>query len=239
MSNRYTSCRYCGGAGGKNVTREENCSKCNGVGRVPDRDKYVYCTRCFGRGTITATNWESCSCTHKAGCFPAGTLALTPFGQAEISTLRAGDKVKVYDSVKRAFVERRILKVLSYRERRSLRITLANRTCLHLTPNHNILSNGRWVRASTLRKGALVSTIFNGMDGDTLGDIEVVDIGDGNTYEIVYNPIVEDSFSLIANGVITHNFDRFKYGKMIYWNLIWTVLHSWQADRWEHSSSSG
>src|SRR5688572_10657543 len=103
-----STCRYCGGAGGKDVNKDENCSKCKGIGRVTAQGKDVYCSRCFGRGTVTATVWEACSC-QKGGCFPEGTMVMTPAGQAEISTLKPGDKVKVYDPAKAAFPERAIL----------------------------------------------------------------------------------------------------------------------------------
>ena len=134
------------------------------------------------------------------GFFPAGTMVMTPFGHTEISCLRTGDKVKVYDSKKGALLERTGLKVLGYRGRRSPLLTLADGTSLRLTPNHNILVEGKWVRASAVQAGATIAALtplwnIKGAPRHMLGNIKVVNIEDGGNCHAVYNPIVEDSLS--------------------------------------------
>jgi hypothetical protein len=68
--------------------------------------------------------------------------------------------------------------------------------------------------------------------------MKVVSADDGGNCDAVYNPVVEGSFSLIADGVITHNFDRFKQAKMIYWSLYRHLVHAWNRWRFKKRTSS-
>lgn len=165
-------------------------------------------------------------------------MVTTFSGQTEVSRLSAGDKVMVYDLRKEAFMEKEVLKVLICRRRRSIRITLANGTRLQLTPNHNIFVEGQWVRASAIKKGTPILIIRTTTAGNVLECKRVTSIDDGEYCDVVYNPIIEGSFSLIADGIVTHNFDRFKQAKMIYWIAYKNLLYDRNAQCYGELDSS-
>jgi hypothetical protein len=161
-----------------------------------------------------------------SGCFPAGTLITTAQGDLNIAAVREGDFVTTLDSHGQVVKGRRVVRVLKHCRCRIWRIRFADGQFVRTTAIHCFLVGANWVQARYLREGHLVSTV------SPLGEVILRrvsrSIGD-DELEDVYNLIVEDDFTFLAEGFVVHSFTRFRSFRTCFWKVRLALTSCWHA----------
>lgn len=155
------------------------------------------------------------------GCFPAGTSILTPSGICDISSLSQGDIVLGVNVKDGQLQPKPILKTIRHRDNRIWELALQNGNKVKTTSIHSFESGGKWLKASTIRPGDVVLT------ANKLGELEeqrVVGSGQLSATEDVYNLIVKDHFTFVADGFVAHCFSHFRYMRMHIWSVASVLL---------------
>ncbi len=134
-----------------------------------------------------------------SGCFPAGTMILTPAGPIPIETLSAGDRVRAVNAGGEA-VEAGVEKLFATR---SAILTIeTDRGTLRTTPEHPVgLPGGIFLEAGKLRPGQKV-LIWN--DG-ILNPASVIGTSTQEREEVVYNLSVGQPHTFLAGNFLVHN----------------------------------
>lgn len=145
-------------------------------------------------------NSSSKSNNGSSTCFPSGTMILTPHGERDIAVLSPGDLV-----VSNENGVLRVQRVLDRPLHKGVRlwiVTFADGTTVRTTRAHSFLTATGWKRAEKLiahdsvfvvRKGALSrESVFR-----SYASTEVED---------VYNLIVENDYTFVADGAVVHSF---------------------------------
>lgn len=162
----------------------------------------------------------------KRGCFPAGTLITTAQGDLDIAAVREGDFVTALDSHRRVAKSRRVLRVLKHNHCRIWCIRFADGQVMRTTAIHCFLVGTSWVQARYLREGHLVSTVSSS------GEVafrRVLQSISTDEVEDVYNLVVEDNFTFLAEGAVAHSFTHFRSFRTSYWKIRLALASCWRA----------
>lgn len=189
MSNK---CPYCDAPGGTAVS----CSSC--------------------QHHLKTTGSSGGSSSSQGGCFPKGTMITTPYGQVDIISLRAGDLVMSFNRMTGTFSSNSIIKVQTYSRRKLWKIILDNGESISTTASHSFSVDGRWVPAKSIRAGdKLQYRVNNGHlhIKTVIQSLQCEDIDD------VYNLIVENNYSYIAEGAICHSFTFFRPLRCMFYKI--------------------
>jgi len=162
----------------------------------------------------------------KNGCFPAGTLITTAQGDLDIAAVREGDFVTALGSHGQVVKGRRVVRVLKHCRCRIWRIRFADGQFVRTTAIHCFLVGANWVQARYLREGHLVSTVSP--SGEVIFRRVSRSVGD-DEIEDVYNLIVEDDFTFLAEGFVVHSFTRFRSFRTFYWKVRLALTSCWHA----------
>jgi hypothetical protein len=160
------------------------------------------------------------------GCFPAGTLITTAQGDLDIAAVREGDFVTALDSHGQVVKGRRVVRVLKRCRCRTWRIRFAYDQFVRTTAIHCFLVGTSWVQARYLREGHLVSTV------SPSGEVIVRRVSQPvseDEIEDVYNLIVEDDFTFLAEGFVVHSFTRFRSFRIYYWKVRLALTSYWHT----------
>ena len=157
----------------------------------------------------------------ETGCFPAGTLILTPNGKSPIESLSTGDVV-LSPKLNGTLEPRRILKRLVHRSQKTWTISLANGKLIQTTSIHSFLRNGKWIQAKYLKPGEKI-TMVDGQGG--LKEQEIACAFKDNISVPVYNLIIASNFTYIASESVVHSFTYFRQFRMLYWRHIACLFH--------------
>ena len=156
------------------------------------------CVRC-GDG-ICSQSEDCTSCSQDCGiCSPTCFLAGTPITMADgfkkpIEEIKVGDKVLSFDEKTNQFKPDKVTKLLKHT---SYEYLIVNGH-LKVTPNHRVLSNGKWVEIGSLKVG---NQLFNeNGQAEIIHSIEKVKER-VTTYNIEINPY----HTYVAGGYVVHN----------------------------------
>lgn len=148
----------------------------------------------------------------KDECFPGDTFIATPKGQTRIDTLKVGDSVYAFDSIKREFRIRNITKVFKNpKPAKMVHIRALGGFVVTSTENHPFFvcknkSETLWLEATNIKIGdeVLVTDAYLNYVWS-----EVVEINNNVSVDFaprhVYNLEVEEFHTYIANGIVVHN----------------------------------
>jgi len=150
------------------------------------------------------------------GCFPAGIHIATPSGPRDISALRKGDAVICVDPATRVRQVGEILKVKTRSRRALWRLTFACGTELTTTSTHSFRTEGGWRPANRISPGQRVITCDDsGLRTRVVSlSVAVAEVAD------VYNLIVSDTFTFVADGVVAHSFTRLRTPRAWAWRVF-------------------
>lgn len=153
---------------------------------------------------------------NSSGCFPAGTRIEIPIGTMPIEALSVGYRVvgvSLDTGVKRAC---KILKVTSHPQNSIWEIALSENRKIRTTAIHSFYSDGKWRMAKSLEKGDFMLHLSE------RGVFEEVEIIESKLIPLclpVFNLIVEEDFTFIADGALAHSFSRFRGLRKVYWTF--------------------
>ncbi len=148
------------------------------------------------------------------GCFPKGTLVSTPSGKKDITTLRKGQLISGVNPLTGDIEPRKILKICSHAPCSIWELEFEGGKRIRTTSIHSFLISKGWERASRILPSDEILVI------DTQGQIQksfVVSSNQTNVTENVYNLIVDDDFTFIADGAVVHSFTYFRNFRVAYW----------------------
>lgn len=189
-------------------------------------------------GKQTGTNWHGSSegafgaSAHKPsrktggggeggsnnGCFPAGTRIATPQGEVAIEKLQRGDCIFSYNEKKGVVEVNPILCIKEYSENPIWEIDFQDGSQVRTTPVHSFFSVNEWKMARRISSGESLST-FNYQSKSTVIK-QVTTSRPTNQTETVYNLIVGNNYSFIANGLLVHSFTYLRLLRVVSWSLI-------------------
>lgn len=149
-----------------------------------------------------------------ATCFPAGTIIRTPTGTSDISLLCEGDFVLAVNVRTGKLSAQKILRVVTPHPSTILRVQFADGSCVRTTKRHSFRINGQWMKACNIEIGDIVAAISENM----LVEKTVTAISPGEAIEPVYNLIVAEDFTFIADDFIVHSFTYFRKLMVAIWS---------------------
>lgn len=164
------------------------------------------------------SHYESNQRNHQSsGCFPAGTKIQTPFGTKSIETLSEGDRVIGVSLRNESKRPCKVLKIKSHRPTRIWEITLSNKETIRTTAAHSFHSGGKWKLAKALKKGDSI------LYWSEQGDFKQLQISESGLVEAnlpVFNLIVENEFTFVADGAIAHSFSHFRVLRSLFVKVV-------------------
>ena len=195
----------------------KTCPSCGGSGKgTPSlvRDSsgwknpvYPACGSCGGSGLVV---------DHGNTCFPGSTAILTPGGARRIDQIREGDLVLARNP-RTGEIEAKVVLARHDHEIADIHVlALTGGSAIETTPNHSFRSNDRWVCADRLKAGDLLETI------SADGSAAMVAVERPLAYirrDAVYNLVVADHFSFVANGSVVHSFTRARSLQCLAWTI--------------------
>lgn len=158
-----------------------------------------------------ASTWGNRESGRKSGCFPTNTMILTENGGRCISEIKNGDRIYSYDSNNNRSIKK-VLKVNMFRKRRIWVLILSDDEKIRTTHTHSFFNGKKWVKSSNLSKGDYILS-SNKTYKKILKSYET------SKKEDVYNLVVEDNYTYIADNVLSHSFSHFVIIKKLYWNI--------------------
>ena len=150
------------------------------------------------------------------GCFSAGTSILTPSGIRDIASLLPGDIVFGVNCKDGTLQPKPVLKVIRHRDNWIWELALQNGSKVKTTSIHSFKSGAKWLKASNIKPGDVVQT------ANKFGRLEeqwVVRSCALSVAEDVYNLIVKDNFTFVADGFVAHSFTYFRSMRMHFWSV--------------------
>jgi hypothetical protein len=165
------------------------------------------------------------------GCFPAGTMIATPAGDRDIATLSPGDRVLAFDPGTGRVCSRPILKVSTYRQRRTWLLRLAGGRAVRTTGHHLFRTETGWRQASALAANELVV----GCDGGLPQMTAVTHSEPDGAIDDVFTLVVEGHFTFVAAGLVVHGFTTLRRMRELFWRVRVSVGRALAARSWGHA----
>ncbi len=146
-------------------------------------------------------------------CFALGTRVFTPSGLRAIETLVRGDTV--WSVNEHCVLEpKAVLHLVKHPPEQILSIEVSGPFIIRTTPNHSFFRDGRWVRAGQLRPGDAIDGVTE--NGRSFSYVIQAATMTTETSP-VFNLIVDDNFSFVAESVFAHSFTRLRAVRMALW----------------------
>lgn len=131
-------------------------------------------------------------------CFAAGTQISTKSGCRTIKSLRAGDLVYAFCETTGQINERPIKKYIIHSASVIWEIRISNDNIIRTTSRHLFMTDGGWKSAKNLLVSDKLRTVN--------GFVQVVSSNSTGSIEPVYNIVVTEDLTFIADGVVAHSF---------------------------------
>lgn len=163
---------------------------------------------------ITLSSRDSHVITLPSGCFPYQTKIRTPSGPRFIGDISGGDLVFAFDPVRKRLVSRRVIKRIDHEPMRIVELRVIGDAKLFVTESHRVLTKRGFVPVSDLVMGESLH-----IHGDGLSCAVVDRVIATDRIEAVFNLVVADDFSFVAEGFVAHSFTRFS----ILQSCLWTI----------------
>ena len=151
------------------------------------------------------------------GCFPAGTMIQTKSSRKDISSISRGDIVLSINKVNGRIEAKPVLKVQRHSDNHIWVLELTDGKKVKTTSVHSFSSDGKWVKASKIKARDSIN-IVNGQGEFQEGC--VVSSSPLHQTEDVYNLIVKDNFSFVADGFVVHSFTNLRFIQASFWSLV-------------------
>jgi hypothetical protein len=149
-------------------------------------------------------------------CLPVKLLIATPSGHFRLEQLQPGSLVWAYDEGRAQRVPRRVTRIQKHSPRQVLRICMAGGLEFSATRFHKVLHESGWRKSALLGEGdCLVTVSVAGVS--ELTSIAAIDL---EHPQEVCNIIVDRDFTLICNGVITHNFSFWRRSRCAFHRIF-------------------
>jgi len=202
-----------------------DCTHCGGNGKTTENIGYGQtvdypCTYCGGKSGRYGWGFNNNSSGYspdkngsgKAGaCFPATTKISTKLGDFMISDIEINNEVLSVG--KDGLISyKKVIEKVSHQASKIWCIYLSSGSLIRTTATHSFKSNGTWKKASQLASGDLLVN-SQGNEITVLKSYKSKDI------EPVYNLIVEDNFTFIAEDTLVHSFTYFRTIRSFYWSI--------------------
>ena len=185
----------------------QTCPVCGGSGVVGPYHENKDCYRCYRRGFIEVPDEPKPYDPNKPACFPKGTKILTPLGWKNIEEISKDELVISFNTNSEISVSK-VFRKLEFTPRKIFTvITKSPDFIVKATKNHAIYTNRGWVQIQKLKIGDYIMKIS---ENKKIEKYEVKEILDSEKWEPVYNLIVSEDFSFIADGCIAHSFSYFR-----------------------------
>ena len=158
-----------------------------------------------------ASTWGSRGDGGKSGCFPINTMILTNNGEKCISEIKNGDMIYSYDSDHNRSIKK-VLKINMFTNRKIWFLIFSDGTKIQTTHTHSFFNGKKWVKSSDLSKNDQIlfaNKIYK----------KITKSYETNKKENVYNLIVEDNYTYIANNILSNSFSHFVMIQKLYWNI--------------------
>jgi len=146
-------------------------------------------------------------------CFPADTRFLTPKGRLPVSELERGDEVLSVGSDGQITTER-VTKKISYGLCEILHLQLGDRV-LKTTAHHSIQTGSGWKKAGQLVPGDRVLCV-NEQGQAVTSELLAVETSPA---EPVFNLHTTGPHTALAEGVLTHNFNKLRWIRVLWHKL--------------------
>lgn len=193
----------------------KTCPTCGGSGvQGYDIEKNQTCSGCSGRGSINVPGPASSG--RKGGCFPAETKILTPNGWKRIVDLSRSSLVLSRDSNNNLRTSR-VVRFVEHAPRKTLAVSLSDKTSFSATRVHSILTGRGWLRVGQLRRGDKVYRFDS--DGK-LSNGSVLSVTSNENLEQVYNLVIGENFTFIVQGCVAHSFTYFRSLRMFSYRAL-------------------
>ena len=135
------------------------------------------------------------------GCFPAGTLILTPLGQTAIEDLRLGDSVVSYKDGTKSIQP--VLRIKRLPLRTIVLIHIRGRAKpIRTTRSHSFSTERGWITAIALQAGDQVHVV----DTDNIRCAEINFVESTLESCDVYSLTTASTHTFVAEGMVAHNF---------------------------------
>lgn len=154
---------------------------------------------------------------NSSGCFPAGTLVETPTGAIPIEKLAKGDSVLGVSIKAHEKRTKRIAKVCVHPLTTIWQIGLTDGRTIRTTAAHSFYNGRSWIIAKNLKAGD--SILFLSKAG-IFESIEIRSSTPTVDRVPVFNLVIEEDFTFIADGAVAHSFSYFRNIRSFYWRLF-------------------
>ena len=173
--------------------------------------------RCGRCGMVVAENGVCYHCKNDPTCFPKGTKILTPSGDIDISFLKKGDIVLSICNKTFSIKPSKILKVNEFHQSLIWNIEFDDGAVIRTTASHSFKTVKGWQRASAITSE---DKIFHIKPGGVKSYRKVKSSCQSADSEKVFNIIVQDNFSFIAEGAVVHSFTYFRKTRTLIWSAV-------------------
>lgn len=149
-----------------------------------------------------------------SGCFPYKTEIATPLGTRPIGDIDDGDLVLSFNADTGLLANKRVIKKIVHAPMRIFEVRMKNGESLFVTQSHRLLSTKGYVSVAKLKSGDCL-LIKGNAESYAIFD-EVIQT---SRIEPVYNLVVADEFTFIADGFVAHSFTAHPKLQAYFWTV--------------------
>lgn len=159
-----------------------------------------------------------------SSCFPAGTKILTPQGNVDIAQISNGQSVLSFCPVSGNVCHAEVLQIKADTSW-IWHIELSNDQIIRTTKYHSFQCDSGWKKVSEMRSGDILSV--RSSDGKMV-KAGVKKCGATATKEPVYNLIVDQHFTYIADGMMVSSFTYCRSLRILKWKLCAFLINTFK-----------
>ena len=163
---------------------------------------------------ITLKPRDSYNINLPSGCFPHQTQIATPLGTRPIGDIDDGDLVLSFNADTGLLANKRVIKKIVHAPMRIFEVRMKNGESLFVTQSHRLLSTKGYVSVTKLKSGDCL-LIKGNAESYAIFD-EVIQT---SRIEPVYNLVVADEFTFIADGFVAHSFTTHPKLQACFWTV--------------------
>jgi len=205
------------------LSRMDNCVEMLEI-KAPGDPRLAGLTRLYGKKKKENSGLSMTFA--QALCFPADTRFLTPTGYRAIRDLQRGDEVLSIQGDGRMVTER-VSRKLSYGPSEILSIEVDGRT-LRTTVHHSLQTDAGWKLAGAIEAGDILSCV----DAHGVSRKAAVRSLTLEPAEAVFNLHTTGPHTAVAEGVVTHNFNKLRWLRVCWHQL---AIDPWVGARAEET----
>lgn len=163
-------------------------------------------------------------------CFPASVHIKTPSGTQSIARISNGDMVMVYNLKTGKSEPQPVTNVKQHQLCKICNVWTEDGNKLRVTKTHALQTDQGWKRVNQLKTGDILNRISS---TGVLEKVSVVKIATEQNPENVYNLIVAENYTFIADGFVASSFSYFRETRKLYHNVL-HKLNKWNGAGIKH-----